>query len=112
MPKHFNATQMDVDLRRFERTMRWMEVFAEDTNPPNESIFKTKKDNLPKEKPSKELSNFMYTVRSMIFGSKLNQVNTNLPPQEQQALAQLVQAQKDGKIVIKKVTLSIIFGID
>ena len=102
LPKHFNSTQMDVDLRRFERTMKWMQVFADEPNTQPESIFKTKKHNLPKEKPSKKLANFLYTVRAMIFGSDLKQSNTNLPPHEEQAMKQLVQAQKEGKIVIKK----------
>ena len=83
--------------------MRWIEVFAEITAlPSSESIFKNKKHNLPKEAPSPELAKFLYAVRSMIFGSDLKKVNTNLPPDEEEALKQLVKAQKDGRIVIKR----------
>ena len=38
----------------------------------------------------------------MIFGSDLNKVNSNLPPDEYEALQQLVEAQKRGLIVIKR----------
>ena len=38
----------------------------------------------------------------MIFGAELRKVNTNLPPEELQALHELVEAQKEGLIVIKK----------
>lgn len=94
MPQHFNSTQLDVDFKRFSRTLHWIEIFIDDNTPVIESIFKNKKSNLPKEKQSKELRDFLNAIKSMIFGSKLNKVNTNLPADELEALKQLVEAQR------------------
>ena len=67
-PTKFNATQLDVDFRRFERTMRWIEVLAELPMPTKKSIFKNKKHNLPKQKASKELQNFYMQLDPKILG--------------------------------------------
>ena len=43
MAKHFNTTQLDVDFRRFDRTMKWIEIFVDDNSQIPDSIFKQQK---------------------------------------------------------------------
>ena len=66
-------------------------------------IFKTKKNNLPRNYKSPNLlKTFLGAVKSEILDPKnRNKVKCNLPPEEIKALKELIQMQKDRKITIK-----------
>ena len=101
-----DITQMLVDFKRFERSMIWQEYWFDNENAndaKNEVIFKTKKDNLPKNyKSPKELTTFLGAVKSELMDPKnRNKTERNLPESEFEALKELVKLQKERKIVIK-----------
>ena len=104
-PHKLDLTQLLVDFKSFERTMVWQEFWygrkqEGEYNPP---IFKTKKDNLPKNhKTPKQLKCFLGAVRSEIMDPQnRNKVPTNLPPEELKALKELIELLKEKQIIIK-----------
>ena len=104
-PLKLDLTQVLVDFKRFERNMIWQEFWygrkqEGEYNPP---IFKTKKDNLPKNhKTPKKLKGFLGAVRSEIMDPQnRNKVPSNLPPEELKALKELIELLKDKQIIIK-----------
>ena len=104
-PHKLDLTQLLVDFKSFERNMVWQEFWygrkqEGEYNPP---IFKTKKDNLPKNhKTPKQLKCFLGAVRSEIMDPQnRNKVPINLPPEELKALKELIELLKEKQIIIK-----------
>ena len=105
LPLKLDITQVLTDFKRFERTVIWKEFWAgRDTStefkPP---IFKQTKYNLPyKYKSPKGLLDFLAATKSELIDPKnRNHVKCNVSEGELEALQQLIQLQKDRKIVIK-----------
>ena len=72
-PKTVNITEVQSQLDRYDRTMKWREYFFEKDENTNEdsvpSIFKAIKTNLPPERSPPLLQMFLGAVRSDILGS-------------------------------------------
>ena len=106
LPGKLDITQILVDWKRFERTMIWKEWWfgKENENENNNIIFKQKKNNLPRNhKVPNGLKTYLGAVKSEIVDPKnRNKVECNLPPEELNALKELVKLQKERKIVIKQ----------
>ena len=106
LPHKLNITQVLVDWKRFERTMIWREWWfgQEAVGDTKEQIFKTKKSNLPKNyKMPNGLNTYVNAVKSEIIDPKnRNKVDDNLTIKEQQALKDLVNLQKEKRIVVKQ----------
>jgi hypothetical protein len=104
LPLKLNMTQVLVDYNRFERTMLWQEFWANspktDYKPP---IFKKVKTNLPQKHPAPPgLKVFLNGVKSEIMDPQnRNKSRPNLPPDEIDALSQLIKLQKNQTITIK-----------
>ena len=105
LPLKLDLTQVLVDFKRFERSMIWHEFFhGKDIDQEyKEKIFKTRKTNLPKNYKSPEgLKTFLGCIRSEIMDHKnRNTVECNLPPEEIDALRELIELQKKRIITIK-----------
>ena len=108
LPKKLDLTQVLTDYKRFERSAIWHEfwygrVKDEDEEERKEPIFPTHKTNMPKNYTVPEgLKVFLNSVKSEITDPKnRNKEECNLPVDEINALKQLIQLQKDRKIVIK-----------
>ena len=52
-------------------------------------------------KGSKEVQNFLTSTKSDILGSDFNKIKSNISPEEQVALTELIDLQKRCQIVIK-----------
>ena len=104
LPKKLDLTQVLVDFKRFERSALWREFWFQSEQVTAEpQIFKTKKNNLPKNHTTPEgLKIFLNSVRSEILDPKnRNEAQSNLPPVEMEALLTLIKWQRERKIVIK-----------
>ena len=105
LPLKLDITQVLVDFNRFERTMIWHEFWhgRETETEYVPSIFKTRKNNLPKNyKVPNGLKRFLGAVKSEMMDPKnRNTATRNLPDDEIEALFDLIKLQKEGKIVIK-----------
>ena len=110
-PKGINKTQLLADMARLERSMAWHTIFGNrNDDKPNgndidskteDIIFKReKKTNLPKYYP-KEISQYVESVTSDFVGTEFIKVHPNLTKTEQEALINLLQLQKEGKIVMQ-----------
>ena len=106
LPLKLDLTQVLVDFKYFERTMIWKEFWygrdqEEGLHP---KIFNIKKRNLPKNyKSPNQLKTFLGAVKSELTDSEnRNPAKCNLPPNQLQALKELIQLQKDRKIILKK----------
>jgi hypothetical protein len=88
-PKKFNVTELKVDLRKFERKLKWKEFFTDkkETEPNNwqPDIFPIEKTSLPA-KSSKNLNNFITGIRSELTGTEFNSTRSNLTKDEEEAL--------------------------
>ena len=102
LPDRVNTTQINYDISRFSRSLRWREYFGTQQPMVQENIIQTKKHNLPKSKPSLTLSKFIYGLESDIFSSKLKDIKSNLSNEENLGLEELVNIQKNGSIVIQR----------
>ena len=106
LPNRLDLTQVLTDFRYFERTMIWIEFWSgreqEEQNFPK--IFKSKKTNLPKNhKTSNQLKTFLGAVKSELTDPEnRNPAKCNLPFNELKALKDLIQLQKEKKIIIKR----------
>ena len=104
MPLKLNLTQVLVDYKRFERSVIWQEFWhgikKVDFKPP---IFKTKKTNLPSKHPTPNgVKVFLNSVKSEILDPEnRNKARANLPPNELQALKELIELQKARVITVK-----------
>ena len=106
LPLKLDLTQVLVDFKYFERTMIWKEFWAgrdqeEGVHP---KIFKVRKRDLPRNyKSPNQLKTFLGAVKSELTDSEnRNPAKCNLPPNQIQALKEIIQLQKDRKIIIKK----------
>ena len=106
LPGKLDITQVLVDWKRFERTMIWKEWWfgKENEHENKEHIFKSKKTNLPKNyKIPNGLKTYLGSVKSNILDPKnRRKAECNLPPEELNALKELVKLQKERRIVIKQ----------
>ena len=69
-PDKLDVTQIHVDFKRFERSVRWHEYWFEREKEEEQkaSIFKLKKNNLPKNhKPPNDLTTFLGAVKSELI---------------------------------------------
>jgi hypothetical protein len=103
-PHNINRTEILVDYRKFERSMKWREFFSdqekEDQNNPKPEMFKTEKTNLPP-KSSQTLQNFLTGIKSEMMGTAPNKSRPNISVSESEALKSLINLQKTCQIVIK-----------
>ena len=105
LPLKLDITQVLVDFNRFERSVLWQEFWAgreKDESYAN-PIFKTKKSNLPQNHTTPQgLKTFLGCIKSEIMDHKnRQQIQSNLPPDEIQAVKELIRLQRDRVIVIK-----------
>ena len=104
MPIKLNITQVLVNFARFERSMLWQEFWSnkekQNFKPP---IFKKKKTNLPVKHPTPaNLKICLNATKSEILDPlNRNKVRLNLPPEEIEALGELIRLQKEKVITIK-----------
>ncbi len=106
LPKKMDLTQVLTDFKRFERSVIWHEFWygrEKDEEVRKEPIFPTHKTNMPKNNTVPEgLKVFLNSVKSELTDPRnRNKEECNLPVDEINALKQLIQLQKDRKIVIK-----------
>ena len=106
LPKKLDITQVLVDFRKFKRSITWMEFWhgrEENNQEVERKLFKTEKTNMPKDHTTPEgLSIFLNSVKSEIMDPRnRNGAECNLPMDELNALNELVQLEKDKKIIIK-----------
>ena len=105
LPLKLDITQLLVDFNRFARAVIWHEYWyeREKTEEYKKPIFRVKKSNLPKNYATpKGLKTYLSAIRSEIMDPRNRNVEKcNLPPHELAALKELIQLQKERKIVIK-----------
>ena len=104
LPLKLDISQVLTDFRRFERTMIWKEFwFGKDSEPYIPQIFKQKKQNFPKNHNApRGLLNYLAAVKSDIMDPmNRNKVPSNISDDEKDALKNLIQLQKERKIVVK-----------
>ena len=94
-----------MDFSRFERSVIWHEYFhrSERDGDAKKKIFKTNKSNLPKNyKTPDGLKTYLSSIKSEIMDHRnRNEVKSNLPEEEIQAIRDLINLQKNKIIVIK-----------
>ena len=104
-PLKLDLTQVLVEFRRFERKMIWKEYFHEKEEKVDkvESIFKTRKTNMPKKhKTPNGLKNFLASVKSEIMDPKnRHKVKSNISENEKEAIKTLIKLQRNREIIIK-----------
>ena len=107
LPLKLDITQILVDFKKFERNMVWHEFWFgkedkdENYEPP---VFKTNKTNFPKKYNTPEgLKTMLGAVKSEINDpTNRNKAGCNIPKEMIIALKELVNLQKQRKIVIKR----------
>jgi hypothetical protein len=101
-PEQIILSELLVDFRKFERSVKWKEYFRDEENEEDRKpdIFPKEKKNLPP-KHRKHLDNFLTGVKSKLRGTTLNKSTCNIPKGEVDASASLVNLQKECQIVIK-----------
>ena len=100
LPKRFDITQVRVDYKRFKRAAIWQEFNnGSDFQMPEKTIVKVPKTSLPKNHIVPEgLKTFLNAVESDIMDPRnRNQIESNLPTDEIEALKILMKLQKDKK---------------
>lgn len=97
-PENVNMTEVLADFRKFDRSMKWKEHFADieetDQSEFKREIFHKEKSNLP-QKSSKNLQNFLAGVKSELTGTQLNRAGHNIPRGEIEAIKTLVKMQRN-----------------
>ena len=105
LPNKMDLTQILTDFKSLERNMVWTEFFygTEENSEYEPPIFKTTKNNMPKNHSTPEgLKVFLTSLKSEITDPKnRNREECNLPVDELNALKELITLQKDRVIVIK-----------
>ena len=106
LPQKLNLTQVLADLSKFERTMVWIEFFHDKDDDDDYSgppLFKEQKTNMPKDHNTPQgLKTFINSVRSELLDPKSrNRQRPNLPPEELNGLKEIIQLQKEKKIVVR-----------
>ena len=100
-PSAVNKSLMLARWQKFVRAVRWQEFWhgkvkgETDPNGPDR-IFKKEKTNLPPYQPPKHLRTFIQAAKDDVFLAPLNQIHPNLPQPEQEAVNQLIEAQRRG----------------
>ena len=103
-PTGVNITHLTVDTFHMERNMSWAHVFHDRDN--QEEYVKTpfdekrRKDNMPRHYPD-GIKVFSESVRSELVGAQHRRMGQNLTPGEKEALNELQNLQKEGKIVMQ-----------
>ena len=104
-PSKVNVTELLIDIDKFVRKMLWREFFYDQPSDEKrkEPIVKNEKTNLPKKhKTPEKLKMFLHATTSDLLDTKTrNKVHNNLPPEELEALKQLIELQKNRVITIK-----------
>ena len=105
-PKTVNKSLMAARWQRFVRAVRWKEFWhgklegeAAAAGGPKK-IFKRVKSNLPPYPPPRHLRTFLQAAADDVFLAPLNVSHPNLPAEEQEAMQELVDAQKRGEYKI------------
>ena len=105
LPLKLDLTQVLVDFKKFERSAIWHEFwYGRDQDMERKlPIFKSNKSNLPQKYTIPEgLKIYLNSVKSEILDPRnRNQTKCNLPPQEIQAIKDLIRLQREGTIIIK-----------
>ena len=104
-PSKVNVTELLIDMDKFVRKFLWREFFYDQPSDEKrkEPIVKNEKTNLPKKhKTPEKLKMFLHATTSDLLDTKTrNKVHNNLPPEELEALKQLIELQKNRVITIK-----------
>jgi hypothetical protein len=114
-PNTVNTTQIEANMKRFNRKIRWMEFFhtkASDEDSTTESdtptastptIFKHVKHNLPPNShhPPRPLLNFLDSIHDDILHSNLTKIHPNLTKKDKEAIDFLTKAQRNREITAK-----------
>jgi hypothetical protein len=108
LPLTLNITNVLVEYRKYERSVKWVEFFADkDTENDSDTETMWKKEIFPKEKSnlppnsSSAVKTFLNSVKSEVTGTIYNKTKSNISKAERDALAQLVKLQRNCVIVIK-----------
>ena len=105
LPYKLDLTQTLVEEKKFERAVIWTEFWhgREDELERETPIFKQERYNLPKNYSVPEgIKTFLAGVKSEILDPRnRNQEHSNLPPNELEALKEIIRLQRERKIVIK-----------
>ena len=105
LPPKLDITQTLVEFRQFERAVIWREFhYGSEANiETSEQIFRTEKTNRPKNYSVPEgLKIFLSSIKSEIQDPRnRNQALFNLSDDEIEAMKQLIQLQRERKIVVK-----------
>ena len=105
LPLKLDLTQVLVDFRHFERSAIWKEFWhnREENKQRKQPIFKKQKFNFPKNYSVPEgLKTFLGSVKSELLDPRnRNACKSNLPPEEIQALKELIKLQRERQIIIK-----------
>ena len=106
LPNRLDLTQILTDFRYFERTIVWIDFwFGRDQDGQlGKRIFKKKKTNFPKNyKMPNHLKTFLGSVKSELTDPEnRNPAKCNLPLPQLSALKELINLQKEKKIIIKR----------
>ena len=104
-PGKVDLTQLEVDLRYFERNLYWTDVLdGEKDENYKQSIFRERKTNMPtKYNPPDALRNFVSGLKTDLRDpeSRNKNIKSNLSPSEKAALSELQTLQKNRIITIK-----------
>ena len=105
LPYKLDLTEVLVDFKRFERSVIWHEFWAEveDRADYEKPIFKSQKFNLPKNHTTPQgLRTFLGAMKSELLDHRnRNQVESNVPHDEMQAIKTLIRLQRERVIIIK-----------
>ena len=100
-----DLTQLEVDMRYFERNLFWTDVFdGEKDENFKPSIFRERKANFPtKYNPPEALKTFISSFKTDLRDpeSRKKNIKPNLSPSEKAALSELQSLQKNRVITIK-----------
>jgi hypothetical protein len=107
-PLTLNITNVLVEYRKYERSIKWKEFFADQEEASDSDTEQSwKKEIFPKEKSnipptsSAAVKTFLNSVKSEIIGTVYNKTKPNISKAERDALASLVKLQRNCIIVIK-----------
>ena len=97
---------MSARWQRFARVVRWKEFWHGKIQGESveaevaKKVFTQVKSNLPPYPPPPHLNTFLQAARDDVFLAPLNRVHPNLPPEEQEAVKELIEGQRGGKFKV------------
>ena len=105
-PQHVNTTKVVAGIKRMRRSALWKDVHAfSDENSEYERketiIPGPPKTNLPKTQPSRGLEKFLDSVEEGILSAPIKPYKSNIPKDEEAAMANIVDAQRRRIITLK-----------